>query len=214
MRNIKLNNKGRFILTVVLPLAFMFAVGVYGIVYSVIHVDWSDYSVIPEEPVAAEPLEVEVSVDASALEAEVDRLEDVVRRLEERLDAIEANRGAEVEREAVTPRGEGMSVKLTAYDLSVASCAKLPSHPEYGITASGKRVQERHTVAVDPKVIPLGTRLYLQFPEPYADMSGEYTAEDTGSGVKGKHIDVYLGESVTDECMQFGVRQGVVWVLE
>lgn len=53
-------------------------------------------------------------------------------------------------------------------------------------TSSGARATEGRTVAVDTKVIPYGTHLYI---EGY----GEFVAEDTGgSWVHGKHIDIFL----------------------
>lgn len=61
------------------------------------------------------------------------------------------------------------------------------------------------TVAVDPKVIPLGSRLYI---EGY----GEAVAEDTGGLVKGNIIDIYL--PTEDQCRQWGRRQVEVRVLE
>jgi 3D (Asp-Asp-Asp) domain-containing protein len=61
------------------------------------------------------------------------------------------------------------------------------------------------TVAVDPKVIPLGSRLYV---EGY----GEAVAEDTGGLVKGNIIDVYL--PTEDECWQWGRRMVEVRVIE
>ena len=61
------------------------------------------------------------------------------------------------------------------------------------------------TVAVDPKVIPLGSRLYV---EGY----GEAVAEDTGGLVKGNIIDLYF--PTESECWEFGRRQVEVRVVE
>lgn len=53
-------------------------------------------------------------------------------------------------------------------------------------TSSGAYATEGRTIAVDPKVIPKGSRVYI---EGY----GEFVAEDTGGKwVQGKHIDVFL----------------------
>ncbi len=66
--------------------------------------------------------------------------------------------------------------KLTAY-----------SGPQMGqpepITATGTAARAGRTVAVDPKVIPLGSKIYIEG-------LGERIAEDTGGGIKGNHIDV------------------------
>ncbi len=61
------------------------------------------------------------------------------------------------------------------------------------------------TVATDPEVIPMGTRLWI---EGY----GEAVAEDTGGLVKGNIIDLYF--PTESECWEFGRRQVEVRVLE
>lgn len=53
------------------------------------------------------------------------------------------------------------------------------------LTSTGSVAVSNHTVAVDPKVIPYGTKLMID--------GVVYTAEDEGSGVKGRHIDIYCG---------------------
>lgn len=93
-----------------------------------------------------------------------------------------------------------LQCKATAYDLSVQSCGKLPSHKEYGITYSGRSIAgktrlEAACVAIDPKVIPLGSLLYISFDDyDYKQYNGIYQALDIGSGVKGKHVDIFLGD--------------------
>ncbi len=89
---------------------------------------------------------------------------------------------------------------LTAYSVSPRSTGKLPSAPDYGITYSGTRADVRRTVAVDPKVIPIGTHLYIEG-------IGERIAEDTGGAIKGRHIDVLLASD--EAAIQFGVKRHV-----
>ncbi|MCX7780066.1 MAG: peptidoglycan-binding protein [Negativicutes bacterium] len=63
-------------------------------------------------------------------------------------------------------------------------------------------------IAVDPKLIPLGSRVYIEF----ADGSGVYvTAEDTGGAIKGKRIDIAM--STVDEAYKFGMQKVKVYVL-
>jgi 3D (Asp-Asp-Asp) domain-containing protein len=87
--------------------------------------------------------------------------------------------------------------KLTAY-----------SGPQRGgaraITATGTCARAGRTVAVDPTVIPLGSRVYIEG-------VGERIAEDIGGGIKGHHIDLYL-PTVT-KARVFGVQRGTVHVL-
>ena len=72
-----------------------------------------------------------------------------------------------------------------------------------GITASG--IQAKHgVVAVDPNVIPLGTKLYIPG-------YGEALAADTGGDIVGSRIDVVMEDY--GEAIQFGRRTVEVYVL-
>src|SRR5690606_7527698 len=77
----------------------------------------------------------------------------------------------------VTRFVRALKMTATAYDATYESCGKHPDHPYYGITYSGLKVRPG-IVAVDPKVIPLGTYLYV---EGY----GEALAADIGGAIKG-----------------------------
>lgn len=73
-----------------------------------------------------------------------------------------------------------------------------------GITATGTQVTAGRTVAVDPKVIPYGTQIYI---EGY----GWRTTEDCGGAVKNKQIDIAVGTH--SEALSMGVTNGGVWLL-
>lgn len=63
-------------------------------------------------------------------------------------------------------------------------------------------------VAVDPNVIPIGSQLYIQYP----DGHGEYArAEDTGGAIKGNRIDVALANDKQAE--NFGIKNVKVYVV-
>jgi len=97
------------------------------------------------------------------------------------------------------------NVTLTAYTAGVESTGKGKGHPEYGITASGAKVKEGRTIAVDPKVIPIGWWVYIEG-------IGFRRAEDTGIAVKGNKIDVYYDSQ--KYAMKFGKKKGfTVYVL-
>ena len=111
----------------------------------------------------------------------------------------------------------------TAYDLSVQSCGKPIGHPQYGITSNGtnlagKTREQAMTIAVDPNVIPLGSQVKITFPEPYTHFNGIYTANDTGGAIKGKKIDIFMGDFNNNKTHQsvwdFGVREVEVQILK
>ena len=72
-----------------------------------------------------------------------------------------------------------------------------------GVTKSGLRAG-RGVVAVDPSVIPLGTRLYIPG-------YGPAVAGDTGGAIVGRRID--LGYENYAAAVQFGRRAVTVYVL-
>ena len=92
--------------------------------------------------------------------------------------------------------GRVMYVTATAYS------ALDPGNSPY--TATGTRV--RHgVIAVDPSVIPLGTRVYI--PD-----YGEAVAEDIGWGVKGHMIDVAF--DTHEEALMFGRQELEIYVFD
>lgn len=72
-------------------------------------------------------------------------------------------------------------------------------------TSTGTKPKANHTIAVDPKVIPYGSKVYI---EGY----GTYVAEDCGGGIKGNMIDIYM--NTYNECIQFGRRQAKVYIIK
>lgn len=84
------------------------------------------------------------------------------------------------------------------------NCRKCCGKWAGGPTASGKMPKAQHTVAVDPKVIPLGTHLLVN--------GIEYVAEDTGSGVNGMHLDIYYDSHQT--AWNHGVQHQEVWMIK
>lgn len=111
--------------------------------------------------------------------------------------------------------------ECTAYDLSWQSCQKAPDDPWFGITADGtslvnKTRSEAMAIAVDPKVIPLGSRVLIIFNGSRNKYTGIYKAVDTGGAIKGNKIDVFFGdfkEQVSKEAMRFGRVNAEVYLL-
>ena len=74
-------------------------------------------------------------------------------------------------------------------------------HTGKGITASG-RPSSREIVSVDPRVVPLGTRLVIEG-------VGLRVAADTGGSIRGRRLDIW--EPSAAACTRFGHRQLRVW---
>ena len=71
-----------------------------------------------------------------------------------------------------------------------------------GRTASGASTSPV-TVAVDPRVIPLGTQIYI-------DGVGQRVAQDTGGAIVGKRLDIW--EPTYAQCAAWGVETRQVWL--
>lgn len=109
-----------------------------------------------------------------------------------------------------TDYGNVIVMNASAYDLSYQSTGKRPGDKYYGITASGTKARPG-VVAVDPRVIPLGTKLYIESTDSTKDY-GFAIAEDTGGAIKGNKIDLFF-ESSTDT-KKFGRRDVKVYILK
>ena len=105
---------------------------------------------------------------------------------------------------------EAKVMKASAYDLSFASTGKRPGQRGYGITVSGTTTRPG-TVAVDPRVIPLGTKLYVESLDATSDY-GFAIAEDTGGAIKGNRIDLFYHSNA--DAMRFGRRNVKVYILD
>ncbi|MCM3257041.1 3D domain-containing protein [Paenibacillus lautus] len=93
-----------------------------------------------------------------------------------------------------------MTFTLTAYTNGPESTGKRPGNKGYAITASGKRTVEGRTIAADPRVLPMGTKVYIEG-------VGQRVVEDTGSAIKGQKIDVFIDD--LDRALEFGRKKNV-----
>lgn len=84
-----------------------------------------------------------------------------------------------------------MSVVATAY--ATGTITSTGTKPKWG------------TIAVDPKVIPYGTKVYI----PKFNMT--FTAEDCGGAIKGNKIDIYMGSET--EAYSWGKRTIDIYIL-
>ena len=97
---------------------------------------------------------------------------------------------------------------LRAYNFKATAYSKYdPGCDDY--TATGTKVRYG-VVAVDPKVIPLGSQLYIVTNDGIY-IYGYAVAEDTGGAIKENRIDLYF--DTVEECLRFGRRECTVYLL-
>jgi 3D (Asp-Asp-Asp) domain-containing protein len=90
-------------------------------------------------------------------------------------------------------QGRHLKVKATAY------C----NDP---ITATGTVPTVGRTIAVDPRVIPYGSKVYIP------QLNATFIAEDCGSAIKGNRIDIYMGSY--NECMNWGIQELDIYIID
>ena len=73
------------------------------------------------------------------------------------------------------------------------------------ITFTGAVPEVGRTIAVDPNIIPLGSKVYIP------QFNRVFIAEDTGGKIKGLRIDIYMEDY--DTCMEFGFRDIDIYIL-
>ncbi len=73
-----------------------------------------------------------------------------------------------------------------------------------GRTSTGTIAAANHTISVDPRVIPYGSRIMIG--------GVVYTAEDCGGGVKGNHIDIFF--NTHGETRAYGTRNVEVYLVQ
>lgn len=112
----------------------------------------------------------------------------VTEKVEKATETVETK----AEAPAAATSGRTMQVEATAYTGG-------------GITATGINLNDNSKViAVDPSVIPLGSRVLI-------DGYGEYIAGDTGGAINGNIIDVYVASH--SEAISFGRRALTIHIL-
>ena len=94
-----------------------------------------------------------------------------------------------------------MTVEATAYTKSDAGCDDW--------TATGT-LARYGAIAVDPSVIPYGTRMYIVSWDGSV-VYGYATAEDCGGAINGARVDLYY--DTYEECIQFGRRDCIIYFL-
>lgn len=156
---------------------------------------------------AAEQAKIEYQVKLESAEnmrdLAIDRLADAeekIEKIKESLKNIDSNitifsDGVCVRKEQYKSMGE---YTITAYCACERCCGKWAD----GITASGL-LAEPGIIAVDPKIIPLGSRVMID--------GQEYLAADTGGAIKGNRIDIFAVSH--DIALEYGVQNHEVYLV-
>ncbi|MFC4619586.1 3D domain-containing protein [Camelliibacillus cellulosilyticus] len=98
-----------------------------------------------------------------------------------------------------SPGHAHLTVKATAYTAHCTGCS--------GITKTGFNLTshpDAKVIAVDPKVIPLGSKVYVPG-------YGAAIAADTGGAINGHHIDLYV--KTDEQAKNWGVKSLTVTVM-
>ena len=142
---------------------------------------------------------VKAAAPVIAASASTDRLQqlisgEIVTHTVEKLDALAADA-------QITQNFKNLgSFRLSFY----CSCEKCCGAQSTGLTKSGTTVTEGRTIAVDPKVIPLGSRVYI-------DGYGVFIAEDIGSAIKENKIDIAVGNH--EQALKLGIDEATVYLV-
>jgi len=100
---------------------------------------------------------------------------------------------------------DGLSLKSLGNFRLTAYCPCYSCSEGWGRhTSSGALAVSNHTVAVDRRVIPIGSRLMIN--------GTVYTAEDVGGGVRGNHIDIFFDSHA--QTRQFGSQTAEVYLVQ
>jgi 3D (Asp-Asp-Asp) domain-containing protein len=95
---------------------------------------------------------------------------------------------------------EGATIVMLATAYSIGCGAGHSS-----LTKSQTTPQAGMTVAADPRVLPLGSRIIIR------GLPGVWHVHDTGRLVKGRHIDLFVGSCA--EARSWGRRRVHAWVV-
>jgi 3D (Asp-Asp-Asp) domain-containing protein/uncharacterized coiled-coil protein SlyX len=132
-----------------------------------------------------------------SFETERETLQAKIKDLEKELAFKKANEGKAIAASTLpstkSPQGRKVTVEATGY---IATCSEGCT----GITATGYNLAANphaKVIAVDPNVIPLGTKVYVPG-------YGYAVAADTGGGINGHEIDVHFPS--THDALQWGRR--------
>lgn len=106
--------------------------------------------------------------------------------------------------------------------ISYMRCANRAQVVDQFLGYGGHKLTELRSIAVDPRLIPLGSVVYIPQAENVSidgqTLGGVFYAHDVGSAIKGKHIDIFVGRKQNMDAFTsagMGSSSGVdVYILE
>lgn len=153
------------------------------------------------------------------MQAAQNQLEEEARKAQAEVEAarIASERVQTIKTGAVTPHAVRRSSTLAADSVVKNNFKKIGTHRlsfycpcavcngrSDGKTKIGTKMAEGRTIAVDPRIIPLGSRVYI-------DGYGVFIAEDTGGAIKGNRIDVCV--SSHSRAYEIGIDYADVYLI-
>jgi 3D (Asp-Asp-Asp) domain-containing protein len=191
------------------------------------HVKLDELTVVTEnnsEEKNETKVENEKQTNVEVNKDDIQKVEDKAEEIKEEIKPVKeiasrnttTSRGAYVDRTGGVPETykEVKDMKATAYCLCKKCCGKSVDNPEYGVTRSGLKIVPNtgmKVIAVDPKVIPLGTWVYVEGLNGAPDY-GYAIAADTGGAIKNNKIDLYMDSH--DATYQWGIKDVKVYILK
>ena len=142
----------------------------------------------------------------SEIQAEIDQLAAEQSELAAEVDAWPGV--TEITAETIPPLADPAETTMLVPAVSIERLGTFKVYAYYKgpnglLTATGTICEEGRTVAADFGVLPAGTKIYIEG-------VGERIVEDTG--VSGRDLDLFIASK--DECIQWGIQEREVWVIE
>ena len=101
--------------------------------------------------------------------------------------------------------GEESSNSIKGYKVKKSLRVRAVAYSSGTHTALGTKLRYG-VIAVDPKVIPYRTKVYIK------ELDRVFVAEDCGGGIKGKIIDIYMPSEA--QCNRWGSRNITIQILK
>lgn len=155
---------------------------------------------VQESEPATEEAPAEVQEETAAEEPAQEQPVQEESVTEESTQAEESVEETQTSNQSSEATGQTIQVEATAYTANCAGCS--------GVTATGIDLNanpNQKVIAVDPSVIPLGSRVYV---EGY----GEAIAGDTGGAINGNKVDLYMQSH--GDAVSFGRKTINVTILD